>query len=148
MKAIRPAGVLMAVAALVAGCAGDDSDDFSEAYNAAIERLNSVSENIGAAAGGASKHSNKAIAEEFNRIADTTERTRSKLASLEPPDDAKDEFGRLLDDLETGVKDLRLVAAAARSNDPRAAKQAVRALGQTSEQISQDEDELKQAVEG
>jgi methyl-accepting chemotaxis protein len=148
MKPIRLAGVLVALAALAAGCAGDDSDDFREAYNAAIERLSSVSQDIGSATEEASGRSNKAIAKEFNRIADTTERTRSKLAGLEPPDDAKDEFDELLGHLKTGVDDLRSVADAARSSNPRAARRAVKELAQSSREIGQAEDALKHAVDG
>jgi uncharacterized phage infection (PIP) family protein YhgE len=138
----------LAVALPAAGCGGDDSDQFREDYNAAVERLSRINGDIGSAAGGAGAQSNDAIAKEFNKIADTAEQTRSDLAELDPPDDAKEEFDTLLSSLEKGVDDLRAVASAAKSNSPQEANQAVQNLAKTGQEITQAENALKQAVDG
>jgi predicted nucleic acid-binding Zn-ribbon protein len=144
--------IVIALAALVtltaAACGGDDSDQFREDYNAAVDRLSKINTDIGAAAGGATDQSNKAIAKEFNQIADTAEQTRSRLSDLDPPEDAKDEFDKLLSALGTGVEDLRSVAKAARANSPQEANQAVKKLAQTGQKITEAENALKSAVDG
>jgi hypothetical protein len=144
--------IVIALAALLtltaAACGGDDSDQFREDYNAAVDRLSKINTDIGTAAGGASDQSNKAIAKEFNQIADTAEQTRSRLSDLDPPEDAKDEFDKLLSALGTGVEDLRSVAKAARANSPQEANQAVKKLAQTGQKITEAENALKSAVDG
>jgi hypothetical protein len=144
--------IVIALAALLtltaAACGGDDSDQFREDYNAAVDRLSKINTDIGTAAGGASDQSNKAIAKEFNQIADTAEQTRSRLSDLDPPEDAKDEFDKLLSALGTGVEDLRSVAKAARANSPQEANQAVKKLAQTGQEITEAENALKAAVDG
>jgi hypothetical protein len=144
--------IVIALAALLtltaAACGGDDSDQFREDYNAAVDRLSKINTDIGAAAGGATDQSNKAIAKEFNQIADTAEQTRSRLSDLDPPEDAKDEFDKLLSALGTGVEDLRSVAKAARANSPQEANQAVKKLAQTGQKITEAENALKSAVDG
>jgi uncharacterized phage infection (PIP) family protein YhgE len=145
--------IVLALAALLAvgapACGGDDdSDQFRQDYNAAVDKLSKINTDIGTAAGGATKQSNKAIANEFDQIADTAEQTRSRLSDLDPPEDAKDEFDKLLSALETGVQDLRAVAKAARANSPQEANQAVKKLAQTGQQITEAENALKAAVDG
>ena len=144
--------IVLALAALLAvsapACGGDDSDQFREDYNAAVDKLSKINTDIGSAAGGATEQSNKAIAQEFNQIADTAEQTRSRLGDLDPPEDAKDEFDKLLSALGTGVEDLRSVAKAARANSPQEANQAVKKLAETGQKITEAENALKSAVDG
>jgi hypothetical protein len=140
---------VLALALAGAGCGGDDdSEQFREDYNAAVDRLSKINTDIGQAAGGAAGQSNRAIAEEFEGIADTAEQTRSDLAELEPPGDATDEFDRLLAALAEGVDDLKAVARAARQGDPQEASDAVRSLSRSGQEITQAENALKQAVDG
>ena len=151
MNGSRLTAVCLAAMALVlpaAGCGGEDSDQFREDYNAAVERLSSINSEIGSAAGGAAEQSNDAIAREFDKIADTAEQTRSDLAELDPPDDAKEEFDTLLASLEQGVDDLRAVASAAKSDNPAEANEAVRDLARTGREITEAENALKEAVDG
>jgi ribosomal protein L29 len=151
MNGSRLTAVCLAALSVVlpaAGCGGDDSDQFREDYNAAVERLSSINSDIGSAAGGAAGQSNDAIAREFDKIADTAEQTRSDLAELDPPDDAKEEFDTLLASLERGVDDLRAVASAAKSDNPAEANEAVRDLARTGREITEAENALKKAVDG
>ena len=146
MAALAPA---VAVAVVLAACGGgDDSEQFRKDYNAAVERLSKVNTQIGQATGGAAAQSNQRIAKEFSRIADTAERTRKKLSTLDPPDDAKDEYDQLLSSLERGIHDLRDVADAARHNNVKAAGEAVRSLAKSGQRITMAEDALRQAVDG
>jgi hypothetical protein len=138
---------ICAIALPVAGCGGD-SDQFREEYNAAVEKLTNINSDIGSATGGAAGRSNAAIAKQFEKIADTAETTRSDLADLEPPEDAKDEFDALLSALRDGVKDLRAVASAAKADNPEEASQAVQQLAQSGQEITRAENALKQAVDG
>ena len=138
----------LTVALPAAGCGGDDSDQFREDYNAAVDKLSRINSDIGSAAGGAAGQSNDAIAKEFDKIANTAEQTRSDLADLDPPDDAKEEFDELLSSLEQGVDDLRAVAKAAKDNNPAEANKAVQDLARTGQEITDAENALKKAVDG
>lgn len=142
------AAATLALAVPAVGCGGEDSDQFREDYNAAVDKLSNINSDIGQAAGGAAGQSNQAIAKEFNKIADTAEKTRSDLADLDPPEDAKDEFDRLLSAMDQGVKDLRAVASAAKENDPKAAQEAVQSLGKSGQEITNAENDLKKVVDG
>jgi hypothetical protein len=138
----------LTVALPAVGCGGDDSDQFREDYNAAVDKLSRINSDIGSAAGGAAGQSNDAIAKEFDKIANTAEQTRSDLADLDPPDDAKEEFDALLSSLEQGVDDLRAVAKAAKDNNPAEANKAVQDLARTGQEITDAENALKKAVDG
>lgn len=138
----------LTVAMPAAGCGGDDSDQFREDYNAAVDKLSRINSDIGSAAGGAAGQSNDAIAKEFDKIANTAEQTRSDLADLDPPDDAKEEFDALLSSLEQGVDNLRAVAKAAKDNNPAEANKAVQDLARTGQEITDAENALKKAVDG
>src|SRR5688572_19044193 len=110
-----------AVALLVllapAACGGSDSS-FAEDYNQAVKPLSQLGEGMGAQA------------REFDRLARRTERTRANLSKLDAPDDAKQEFDKLLTELDQVTDDLNAVADATRSKDVveqrEAAKQLVR----------------------
>ena len=151
MKTTRRAALcalILAFAIPVAACGEDDANQFREDYNAAVDRLSKINNDIGAATGGASGQTNKEIAAEFEQIADTAEQTRTDLSELTPPEDAQDEFDRLLAALQDGVADLRAVAKAATSNDPEAAAAAVQDLSESGTEITEAENALKTAVDG
>jgi methyl-accepting chemotaxis protein len=152
VKGTRPAilATLMLSLGLLlpaAGCGDDEADQFREDYNAAVDKLSEINSDIGAAAGGAAGQTNSEIAAQFEEIADTAEQTRTDLADLDPPDDAKDEFDDLLNALESGVADLRAVAGAVKANDTEATQEAVEDLTQSGDEISKAEDALKDAVD-
>jgi methyl-accepting chemotaxis protein len=147
MRRTRAAAILASAVALVAVGCGDDTDQFREDYNAAVDRLSEINSDI-AAAGGDSGQTNSEIAEQFDEIAETAQQTRDELADLEPPEDAREEFDDLLGALEDGVADLRKVADAVKANDADATRQAVEDLTKSGEEISAAEDALKNAVDG
>src|SRR5688572_31896091 len=117
---LTSAAVLLVLLAL-AGCGGSDSS-FAEDYNKAVEPLSQLGKGMGTDAA------------EFDRLARRTEETRTNLAKLDAPDDARDEFDRLLAGLERVTADLKAVARATRSKDfvrqRRAAKRLVRSSTQ------------------
>jgi hypothetical protein len=134
--------------AFLGGCGDDEeTDQFREDYNAAVERLSQIDSEIGSATSGAAGQSNREIAQEFGQIADTAERTRTDLSELDPPEDAQDEFDELLAALADGVGNLRAVANAAREDDPEGAREAARQLAESGEEINAAEEALKDAVD-
>jgi hypothetical protein len=142
--------IFLAVAALAAaGCGGDDdtADEFRDGYNAAIERLNDVNSNINESGEELASQPGRKIAREFDQIAETAAQTRSDLAALEPPEEAREEFDALLTAIQDGVANIRAVADAARKENQQQFLDAVQALSQSGEEISQAEAELKDAVE-
>jgi methyl-accepting chemotaxis protein len=149
MTRTRLAALALALAVGAAGCGGgdDDADQFREDYNAAVDQLNEVDSNI-QDSGENLAQSGKRIAQEFNRIADTAEKTRQDLDDLEPPEDAQEEFDRLLSAVDEGVKDLRATAQAARKENQQRFLEAAQRLSQTGERITEAESALKSAVDG
>jgi hypothetical protein len=150
MPGTRIAVLALAVGLALAGC-GEDEDaanEFREGYNAAVERLNQVNSNIQESGEGLASRPGGEIAREFDRIAQTADRTRANLAELEPPEDAQEEFDRLLEAIQGGVDDIRAVADAARQENPERFQEATVELSESGQEISQAENELKDAVEG
>ena len=149
MTRTRVAALALALALGAAGCGGgdDDADQFREDYNAAVERLNEVDSSI-QGSGENLAQSGEQLAQEFNRIADTAEKTRQDLEDLDPPEDAKQEFDRLLSAVDQGVEDLRATANAAREENQQAFLEAAQRLSKTGAQITEAESALKSAVDG
>jgi acyl-CoA reductase-like NAD-dependent aldehyde dehydrogenase len=145
-----PAAIFLLLAALVAvGCGQDDdsADQFRDGYNAAIQQLNSVNNDVRASGEELATRPGPEIAREFDRIAETAARTRADLAKLEPPEGAGDEFDELLAAIEDGVASIRAVANAARKENQQQFLDAREALSESGEEISAAENELKDAVE-
>jgi hypothetical protein len=142
----RYATCLLIAVFACAGCGDDDSetDVFSEGYNAAIQRLAQVNEDL---ADLQTSRSSRAIAREFDDFAVALQRTRAELAALEPPQTAAAEFDGLLTALDDSVAASRRAARAARAIKPARQRQAVRALRRATAEVADAEDELRRAVE-
>jgi hypothetical protein len=149
MTAARAAALVLVAAGVGLGCGGEDdtADQFRDDYNAAIEGLNEVNTNIQESGAELAGKPGGQIAGEFDRIAEAAERTRSNLAELDPPEDARDEFDELLAAIEDGVDDIRAVADAARQENQERFREATQALSESGQEISEAEAELKDAVE-
>jgi methyl-accepting chemotaxis protein len=146
MPGTQAAALAVAMALAAGGCgAGDDeTGEFRDGYNAAVERLNDLtsgSQDLATKPGAQ-------ISREFGRIADATEQTRARLQELEPPEDAKDEFDRLLAAIERWVKDLRAAADAARRENREGFAEAVERLAESGAEQREAEKALKDAVDG
>jgi hypothetical protein len=147
MARLAAAVAAFAVALALAACGGGEDEsagEFQEGYNSALTQLTQVSSDIGRSDAG--DQSNREIAADFERFADTWDTTRSDLSELAPPEDARDEFGALLEALEQGVADLRAAARAARSDDPQGFADAREALAESGREIAQAEEALKDEV--
>lgn len=147
LSSVAAALCALALIVPVAGCGGDGSNEFRDDYNAAVNRLSKINSEIGSVGAGGSQ-SNAAIAKKIDNIADEADKARTDLADLEPPEDAQQEFDKLLAALETGVGDLRSMAQAAKSNDPEKAQAAAQALAKSGQQITAAENALKTVVDG
>ena len=141
---------LVAALALIfgaSGCGGDDSEEFKEDYNRVVRPLSALGDEVAASLAGAEGQSDRAIARQFDKLADRSERARRQLARLDPPEDAREQFDELLARLKQGITDLRAVARAAREGDPAEAEEATETLVETGERLRQAEDEFREAVE-
>jgi hypothetical protein len=139
--------LLAALAGLACGEEDETADRFREGYNAAIERLNEVNANLEESGDGPTTESGGEIGREFDRIADAAAQTRSDLAELEPPEDARDEFDELLAAIREGVRSFRTAADAARERDLDGFRTAQEELSEDAEEISRADEELKDAME-
>jgi hypothetical protein len=145
----RVATFMLCAALLWTGCGGEDEEanEFREGYNAAVERINQVNSNIEESGQELASKPGGEIAREFERIADTAAQTRAELAELDPPEEARDEFDELLAAIKDGVEDIRAVADAARSENQDRFLEATQALSESGQEISEAENELKDAVD-
>ena len=132
----------------VAACGGDDADQFRQDYNEAVENLTQIDDDIGSAAGSAGGQSSAQVTSEFDEIADTAEQALDDIGNRDPPEDAKDEYEKLLSALEEGVENLHAVADAARSDDVTEVQQAALELAKSGRQITSAESALTTAVDG
>jgi hypothetical protein len=130
-----------------AGCGGD-SDDFENQYNEAVRPLTSLGDDIGASLSGAEGQSNQALASQYEKLAARMEQTRKNLSELEPPDDASDEFDKLLASLKQAVGDLKALSASAKEGDPAEAREATQALVESGQKVRAAEADFKDAVQG
>jgi len=120
---------------VLAGCGGEENN-FTEDYNKAVRPLSRLGGELGTKPAS------------FERLATGTERTRTNLARLDPPDDARDEFDALLARLDDVTRDLTAVASAERSKDIVRQRRAAKRLVRSSNAVERAETALKQAVEG
>lgn len=148
MARARHVAWLAVLAVYGAGCGEDDSEQFRADYNRAVGRLSEFDRGgLRRVQGeGENDGSNAQVAAEFRRIAKSVGRTRSDLARLTPPERARDELDELLAALDQGSEALRAVAEAAARSDPVAADEAAENLAATSEEITEAEEDLKDAV--
>ena len=91
---------------------------------------------------------NDAIATQFDKLADKAQQARDNLAELDPPEDAKESFDKLLSSLQDGTDDLRAVASAAKEGDPQEARQAAQDLVSSGQEIQKAETALQMDVDG
>ena len=140
--------LLLVFSLTVAACGESEENSFKEDYNQAVKPLSELNSDIGNSIGGAGDKSNEAISQEFDKLAAKAEETRANLSELDPPEDAKDEFDKLLAALEDGTDDLKAVAEAAKDGDPAAAAQASQDLVKSGTEIQNAETALQKAVDG
>jgi hypothetical protein len=135
-----------ALTATLAACGDDDTDttSFSEGYNAAIQRLAQINDDLGQLQ---SSRSSRAIAREFDDFAGGLEAAGAQLERLQPPEAATSQFDDLVGALDETVEASRRAADAAREIKPVAQRRAVRELRRASERVAAAEDALRQAVE-
>jgi hypothetical protein len=135
-----------AIVIALAGCGGEEegADEFREGYNRVITPVAEVSAELERSDGG--DQSNREIAADFERLADSWDGARAKLSELTPPEDARDEFDELLSALEQGVDDLRGAARAADAANPDRFAEARESLARSGRAINSAEEALKDAV--
>jgi hypothetical protein len=140
---------MAAAVALFFGAVGcsDNSDDFKDQYNQAIRPLSSLGDDVAASLSSAGDTSDRALATQFEKLADRLDRTRENLSKLDPPEGSKEELDELLASLKQAAADTRAVAAAAREGDPAEGAEASEALVKTGQRVRKAEAEFKKAVD-
>src|SRR5215217_3164139 len=101
----RPAALplVLAVTLVAAGCGSSEDADFVDGYNAAVAPLSTTMSDLSASPAGDPAAASKSL----DQVADGLDDVRANLAALDPPEDAADEFDRMLGALEKGRKQVR-----------------------------------------
>jgi transcriptional regulator with GAF, ATPase, and Fis domain len=133
MKLTSPGALVVLL--WLAACGGG-TGSFTDDYNEAVRPLAELGAKVGTEA------------REFDRLARRTRLTRENLATLEPPEEARDELDALLGELQAVSRDLASVADATRSDDPVRQRRAAQRLVRSSERVERAEIALKRAIEG
>ena len=97
---------VLALALAGAGCGSGDNNDFVDGYNQATAPLQDLSNDFG---------SGKQAQQRLVSVADKLDEVRSRLATLEPPDGARDELDRMLAALEANSQQVRALAQAVKT---------------------------------
>jgi hypothetical protein len=130
-------------------CGGDDdTDNFSEPYNAAIRRLDQASQKVIALAPSRKRESSRAIARQLDQFADVLAATRAELSGLEPPKSATRQFDALVAALDESVTAGHRAAAAARQIQPGRQRRALAQLRDAAVEVGNAQDALGRAVQG
>jgi hypothetical protein len=141
----RPAALSLVVSATVVavGCGGSDDADFVDGYNAAVAPLSTTMSRLSSAPAGDPAAVSKSLA----RLAGGLEDVRSDLAALHPPEDAADEFDRMLSALDKGTKQVRAMAGAAEKGDVKRLTKASADFSATGTDLVTFEQELRAILE-
>jgi ABC-type transporter Mla subunit MlaD len=143
MKKTLPLASVLALVIAAAGCGGSDSNDFIESYNQTTAPLQELTTELGSAAGGGAN-----AEKQLNQMADELADVRTKLAALDPPEDAQDELDAMVAALQDTADQVREIAKSAKSGDVEALTSAATELANTGQALADAEQKLKTAVEG
>jgi hypothetical protein len=150
LRSRRTVAVVAAVvggALLVAGCGGSDSDDYRKQVTKAAQQFKTEAQQAGTSLGGAQSPTQfRAAAGEFKGA---VTKFTDKLNSLDPPNDAKDEQDKLVNDLQhfSGtVNDISDKVQSATRGDAQGLVALVPQLQSDVQKVSKDAQDLQNAV--
>jgi hypothetical protein len=141
----RPAALplLLAATLVAAGCGSSDYADFVDGYNAAVAPLSTTMSGLSSSPAGDPAAAGKSL----DKVADGLDDVRADLAALDPPEDAADEFDRMLGALEKGTEQVRAMAGAAKDGDVKKLTKATADFSATGTDLVTIEQELRTILE-
>lgn len=135
--------LVLAVTVVAAGCGSSGDADFVDGYNAAVAPLTTTMSDLSSTPTGDPAAASKSLV----RLADGLDDVRADLAALEPPEDAADEFDRMLRALDKGTKQVRAMAGAAKDGNLKQLAKATADFSATGTDLVKIEQELRTVVE-
>ena len=135
--------LVLAVTLVVAGCGSSDDAEFVDGYNAAVAPLSTTMSDLSSAPAGNPKAASKSLVQ----VADGLDAIRADLAALDPPEDAADEFDRMLGALAKGTEQIRTMAGAAKDGDLKQLTKATANFSATGTDLVTIEQELRTVLE-
>ena len=158
MRRALPALLAVLVAAgAVVGCGDSGSSstvptkaEYKTTYSSLSNELSSLGQAVGKAINGSAGKSNKAIASEFNDLADKSRAMAKKIDDATPPDDAaiQKQQAALVSGLNTAADDLDAIGNAAGKKDFKAAGTAAGKLTRDNALVSNPHAQLNKIVLG
>jgi outer membrane murein-binding lipoprotein Lpp len=128
-SALRSAGAVVVVAALVAGCGGNDEKArFGEAFRPVNSQLVALGGSVGQALQNAPKTTDAELARSFMGFVTQLQGIRARIVKLDPPRELEPQVRRLSAAVSRLLVDLGGIAAAARTHSRQAFRTAVAAL--------------------
>jgi len=139
--------VAASLAALLAGCGGDDAaEQYKEDVPQISRELVSLGREVGSAIEAAGEQSDDELAAEFQDFAQRLGGLRDELEGLEPPDDLADEQDALVAAVSEVRDSLAAISDAAEASDPDAARTATEELVRGSEELREARVDLVRAA--
>jgi hypothetical protein len=135
--------VMLVVAVVAGGCASSEDVEFVDGYNAAVAPLSTTMSRLNTSLAGDPAAASRSL----DRVADRLVDVRADLAALDPPDDAADEFDRLLGALAKAPKQVRAMARATKDGNLKRLGKATADLSATGTELVTIEQELRAIVE-
>ena len=135
MRRLSLASVLLAAAALAAGCGEDQSDAYGEDFRPLARQVASLQEFTGSAVATADGKTDAQVEDQFAQIAGEMKRLRGELQRLDPPDDLAAAQKAMADAMRAVEDALRGIQRAAAEKDPDAARQSTFELVRASEEL-------------
>jgi hypothetical protein len=133
----------------VAGCGGDDSQDFVKSYNDAVAPLQQLTATLqtSTSANLSDETSVDAAERDLRRVADEFEAVGGRLRALDAPSGAQDELDRFLASLDGNSGQIRQIARAVKSRDPEKLTTAAAEFATQGTELVEAETALRNAVQ-
>lgn len=120
--------MLTALALAACGSSGPSLTDFKKGFAADKAAFSAIGNDVGVAVRTAPKKTNAELATEFSVLASRAAQQQTNLQALQPPSTYRHDLTALIGDFTPVISDLTAIAAAARSDNAKAAETSAASL--------------------
>ena len=136
----------LVILAALAGCGGNDEEEFDEQYGRLNGRLLDVGRDVDRGLRSAAGKSNKQLSEQFAAFALRLEALNTGLRRRDPPDELEGRSATLIARIDDTIKDLKAISGATGEGDRQATVDAVLAFNTSSRALNRAQNALARAT--